>query len=130
MMPHPQADAIRLGYLIAAASQSARGREEIQAAERRLLDLIVRGRFHSARAVKVYATAVDNAVCASLKDAHARNLYTTRKASGLRELCARQLLDRFESDTGAKDRPPGLASWAIAGVGRGAVGLWRLTFGR
>ena len=62
MMPQPQADAIRLGYLIAAALQSARGRQEIQAAERRLLDLIVRGRFHSARAVKVYATAVDNAV--------------------------------------------------------------------
>jgi len=66
---HPQADAIRLGYLIAAALQGARGREEIAAAERRLYELIARGRFNSARAVKVYANAVDKAVWASLERA-------------------------------------------------------------
>lgn len=107
-------DAIRLGYLVAAALQSARGREEIQAAERRLLDLIMRGRFRSARAVEVYAAAVDKAVWASLKNAHTRRLYTSYRASGLRELCARQLLDRFKTETGAKDRPPGLATFALA----------------
>jgi hypothetical protein len=119
-----------MGYLVAAALQSARGREEIKRAERRLLELIVRGRFRSARAMEMYSVAVDNAVWASMKDTHSRALYTSYKASKLRELCARQLVDRFQQETGAHDRPLGLASSALAGLGRLARAVWRFTFRR
>lgn len=94
----------RLGYLIAAALLNARGREEVAAAERCLQDLVARRRFNSARAMKVYAAAVDKAVWASLKDMHSRrHLYRSYKVSGLRELCGRQLSDEFKSKTGTKD---------------------------
>ena len=112
---HPQADAIRLGYLIAAALQSARGREEVAAAGRRLQDLVARRRFNLARATRVYAVAVDKAVWASLKDMPSRRqLYRSYKASGLCQLCGRQLSDAFMSETGAKDQRP--RRWLLRGL--------------
>jgi hypothetical protein len=127
---HPQADAIRLGYLVAAALQSERGAEEVAAAERRLEHLIARGRFNTARAVKVYAAAVDKAVWSSLKEPRSKlRLYRSYKATGLREMCGQQLLDAFKSKTGAKEQPPGVADHIMSGARRLAVGLWQLTFG-
>jgi hypothetical protein len=128
---HPQADAIRLGYLVAAALQSARGREEVAAAEHRLEHLIARGRFNTARAVKVYAVAVDKAVWASLKEPRSKlRVYRSYRVSGLREMCGRQLVDAFKSETGAEEQPPGVADHIMSGARRLVVGLWQLTFGR
>ena len=122
---------ICLGYLIAAALQSARGREELVAAERRLGELIARGRFNSARAVKVFAIAVDKAVWASLKGMRSRlQLYRSYKASGLRETCGRQLTEAFQSETGVKEQPPGVVHLVGVALGRLAGGLWQLTFRR
>ena len=128
---HPQADAIRLGYLIAAALQSARGREEIAAAERRLYELIARGRFNSARAVKVYLNAVDKAIWASLKEPRSKLvLYRSYKASGLREICGRQLSDAFKSETAAQEQPPSAAVAVALWLRRRALGLWQFAFRR
>lgn len=128
---HPEADAIRLGYMIAAALQSAQGREQVAAAERRLRDLVGRGRFNSARALKVYANAVDKAVWASLQEPRSKlPLYRSYKASGLREQCGRQLTDAFKCQTGAKEQPLGVASYTITQLRRLALGLWQLIFRR
>jgi hypothetical protein len=121
---HPEADAIRLGYLIAAALRSAQGREEVAAAERRLQDLVTRGRFNSVRAMKIYAVAVDKAVWASLKDLPSRrHLYRSYQASGLREMCGRQLLDAFKSETGEKEQPLGAAGSVAVWLRRLALGV-------
>jgi hypothetical protein len=100
------------------------------AAERRLRDLIARRRFNSARAVKVFAVAVDKAVWASLKGTRSRQLYRSYKASGLRETCGQQLAEAFKSETGAKEQPLGVVHLAGVALGRLAVGLWQLTLRR
>jgi hypothetical protein len=100
------------------------------AAEGRLRDLIARRRFNSARAVKVFAVAVDKCVWASLKGMRSRlQLYRSYKASGLRETCGRQLTDAFKSETGAKEQPYGVVRLVGMALGRLAVGLWQLSFG-
>ena len=117
--------------MIAAALQSARGREEIAAAERRLCELIARGRFNSARAVKVYANAVDKAIWASLKEPRSKLvLYRSYKASGLREVCGRQLSDAFKSETAAQEQPPSAAVALALWLRRRALGLWQFAFRR
>jgi hypothetical protein len=127
----PEADGIRLGYVIVAALRGTRGREEIAAAERRLNDLIARERFNSARAVDIYAVAVDRAVWASLKGTRERlPLYRSYKASGLRETCGRQLTEAFKSKTGAKEQPPGVMRSVLVGLGQVAHALSRLAVRR
>jgi hypothetical protein len=117
--------------MIAAALQSARGREEVAAAEHQLRDLVARGRFKFARAMKVYTNAIDKAVWASLKEPRSKlQLYRSYKASGLRELCGRQLSDAFKSETAAKEQPPGAAVVVAVWLRRRALGLWQFTIRR
>jgi hypothetical protein len=117
-----------MGYLVAAALQSARGGEEIAATERRLEHLIARGRFNSARAVRIYAVAIDKAVWASLKEPSSKLLlYRSYKATGLREMCGRQLLDTFKCKTGVKEQPAGVVNYTLTHLKRLAVGLRQLT---
>jgi hypothetical protein len=81
--------------------------------------------------MKVYASAVDKAVWASLKDVPTRwRIYRSYQATGLRELCGQQLIEAFKSGTGAKEQPLGAAGFVVARLRRLVLGLWPFPFRR
>jgi hypothetical protein len=91
---------------------------------------VARGRFNMARGMSVYASAVDKAVWTSLRDLSSRRrVYRSYRASGLRDLCGRQLTDAFKSETGAVDHPPGVMRSAAFELIRLAIAASRFTFG-